>query len=234
VIGMSDGVVVRDDVVTPVAPPSRLAVMVRVVAALVVVAVFGHWLSQPVERSLGDLLRGLEAGEVTRVVLGPPMEEGVNGAFSQRVEWEVPGRDGYATYEVSTVPGQRVDEDTVIMQAVADSPGAVVLERRVSSWPGPSGIQWNPFAIVHLMMLFVLIGGPQPRGATKWAWFWLSFLPLGWAAFLLLEPVLVWRRREFYPPERRFTGGWAWITAVLAQGVFASLIDGWYDSVPWN
>ena len=29
-------------------------------------------------------------------------------------------------------------------------------------------------------------------------------------------------------------GGWAWITAVVAQTVFAHMIDGWYDSVPWN
>lgn len=231
---MSSGVVVRDDVVTPVAPPSRLAVMVRVVAALVVVAAFAHWFTQPVERSLGDLLRGLEAGEVTRVVLGPAAEEDMVGGFAQRVEWEVPGRDGYAFYESSTVPGERVDEDAVIVQAVADSPGAVVLERRAEYFMGPSGIRWSPFAIVHLMMLFVLIGGPQPRWATKWAWFWLSFLPLGWAVFLLLEPVPLWRRTMSHPPERRFTGGWAWITAVIAQSGFAQMIEGWYDSVPWT
>jgi len=52
-------------------------------------------------------------------------------------------------------------------------------------------------------------------------------------AFLLLEPVPVWQRTSSHPPERRFTGGWAWITTILAQGVFASLIEGWYDSVPW-
>ncbi len=39
---------------------------------------------------------------------------------------------------------------------------------------------------------------------------------------------------KIYPPERRFTGGWAWITAVMAQTVCAQMIDGWYDSVPWN
>ena len=39
---------------------------------------------------------------------------------------------------------------------------------------------------------------------------------------------------KIYPPERRFTGGWAWIIAVMAQTVFAQMIDGWYDSVPWN
>lgn len=48
---------------------------------------------------MGDLLRGLEAGEVTRVVLGPATEEGMVGRFAQRVEWETSGRDGYATYQ---------------------------------------------------------------------------------------------------------------------------------------
>jgi len=230
---MSDGVVVRVDVVSPVAPPSRLVAVARVVAALVVVAAFAHWFTQPVERSLGDLLRGLEAGEVTRVVLGPATEEGMVGSFAQRVEWETSGRDGYSSYMVSTLPGEQVDEDSLIVQAVADSPGAVALERRAEYYMGPSGILWNPLGIAHLAVLLVLIAGPQPRRATKWAWFWLSFLPLGWVAFLLLEPVPVWARTPSHPPERRFTGGWVWISAILAQGVFASLIEGWYDSVPW-
>lgn len=47
---------------------------------------------------MGDLLRGLEAGEVTRLILGPATEEGMVGRFAQRVEWETSGRDGYATY----------------------------------------------------------------------------------------------------------------------------------------
>jgi len=230
---MSSGVVVRDDVVTAVAPPSRLAVVARVAAALIVVAAFAHWFTQPVERSVGDLLRSLEASEVTRVVLGAPAEDGMMGSFSQRVEWETSGRDGYSYYTVSTLPGEQVDEDTLIVQAVAGSPGAVALERRAEYYMGPSGILWNPLGIAHLAVLLVLIAGPQPRRATKWAWFWLSFLPLGWVAFLLLEPVPVWARTPSHPPERRFTGGWVWISAILAQGVFASLIEGWYDSVPW-
>jgi len=230
---MSSGVVVRDDVVTAVPPPSRLVAVARVAAALIVVAAFAHWFTQPVERSLGDLLRGLEAGEVTRVVLGPATEEGMVGSFAQRVEWETSGRDGYSSYMVSTLPGEQVDEDSLIVQAVADSPGAVALERRAEYYMGPSGILWNPLGIAHLAVLLVLIAGPQPRRATKWAWFWLSFLPLGWVAFLLLEPVPVWARTPSHPPERRFTGGWVWISAILAQGVFASLIEGWYDSVPW-
>lgn len=207
VVCMSYGVVVSDDVVVPVAPSSRLVVVARVVAVLVVVAAFAHWLTGPVERSLGDLLRGLESGEVTRIVLGVPAEEGMIGGFAQRVEWEGPGRDGYATYEVSTLPGEMKDEDALIVQAVPDSPASVVVERRDEYWFGPTGMRWNPLGIVHLVMLLVLIGGPQPRWATKWAWFWLSFLPLGWAVFLLLEPVPVWRRTPSYPPERRFTGG---------------------------
>ena len=140
--------VVSDDVVVPVAPSSRLVVVARVVAVLVVVAAFAHWLTGPVERSLGDLLRGLESGEVTRIVLGVPAEEGMIGGFAQRVEWEGPGRDGYATYEVSTLPGEMKDEDALIVQAVPDSPASVVVERRDEYWFGPTGMRWNPLGIV--------------------------------------------------------------------------------------
>jgi len=114
------------------------------------------------------------------VVLGAPAEDGLMGSVAQRVEWETPGRDGYASYTVSTLPGEQVDEDSLIVQAVADSPVPVTLERRPEPYLGPSGIQWNPLGIAHLVLLLLLITGPQPRRATKWAWFWLSFLPLGW------------------------------------------------------
>lgn len=51
--------------------------------------------------------------------------------------------------------------------------------------PGSSGTS----TAAHTGMVVVLIAGRQSRVATKWAWFWLSFLPLGWAVFLLVEPV---------------------------------------------
>lgn len=52
----------------------------------------------------------------------------------------------------------------------------------------------------------LLIAGPQPWRATRWAWFWLLLPPVGSVAFLLLSgptPGLPSPRN----PRRRLTGG---------------------------
>jgi len=167
------------------------------------------------------------------VVLGPVPESGFEGQILQRVEWEVPGRNGYASYEVSTLTGAEVDEDALIVEAVEDSQAPVQLERRAEYYFGPTGVQWCPIGIVNLLIMVVVIAGPQPRLATKWAWFWLGFLPLGCAAFLVLEPVPLWQRQPALARQGRLTGGWAWLAAVLTQPIAARLIDGWYQTVPW-
>lgn len=89
--------------------------------------------------------------------------------------------------------------------------------------PGLS-LAWSLAGLAGLATLVLLVGGPQPRLATKWAWFWLLGVgPLG-VAFLLLEPVPVWLR-DALPARTRLTGGWAFLL-MIAAGILASTLSG--------
>lgn len=100
------------------------------------------------------------------------------------------------------------------------------------AFPGLS-LAWSFAGFAGLATLILLIGGPQPRLATKWAWFWLLGIgPLS-LAFLLLEPVPVWQR-EALPARNRLTGGWGFVIALVAglvgsalHGVGGMLLSSW-------
>ncbi len=90
----------------------------------------------------------------------------------------------------------------------------------------PSGmaLEWSGLAWVcaWLTMLFVLITGPQPRRATKWAVFWLFTLPGGLGLLWALIREAPWAREAAQLPEPmpgpapgRWTGGWAFIATAL-------------------
>ena len=76
--------------------------------------------------------------------------------------------------------------------------------------------------VVALASLFLLVNGPRPWRATRWAWFWLLGLapPVGILAFLLLSaPIRPLPRPR--PGALPFTGGWAFILTVLGNGVLS-------------
>ena len=55
--------------------------------------------------------------------------------------------------------------------------------------------------IAWLIMLFVLITGPQPRLATTWAASWVMLLPGGLGLIWLLTNEAPWSRRVASLPE---------------------------------
>jgi hypothetical protein len=71
--------------------------------------------------------------------------------------------------------------------------------------------------------LGLLVHGPAPWRATRWAWFWLSWVPGGVLAFFLLAgptPGVPAPRR----PARRLTGGWALLLSFVLAPVVGSLL----------
>lgn len=69
--------------------------------------------------------------------------------------------------------------------------------------------------------LAVLVAGPQPWRATRWAWFWLLMPPVGAIAFLLASgptPGLPGPG----DPHRRLTGGWAFLLSIPLMSVLES------------
>lgn len=84
--------------------------------------------------------------------------------------------------------------------------------------------------LVGLVLVLVLIGAPQPRYATKWAWFWVLLLPGGLGALAWIVIEAPWSSRANRHPEplphnqqpedRRLTGG----RVFLLAGVLGTLL----------
>lgn len=88
---------------------------------------------------------------------------------------------------------------------------------RVLGWELTGPVGWLIPGLA-VLTLAVLVGGHEPRRATRWAWAWLMLAsaPLGGLAFLLFggpcEKVI---RR---PTPSRLTGGWAFLLMLLLGG----------------
>lgn len=136
--------------------------------------------------------------------------------------WQTPSQPGWQPLVPQTSDARRV-----VRLVVA---GLLVVGWLRDAWhvtpdavPGLS-LAWSLAGLAEIATLVLLVTGPQPRLATKWAWFWLLGVgPLG-LAFLLLEPVPVWLR-EALPARSRLTGGWAFLLMVVA-GLLSSTVHG--------
>ena len=208
----------------PFRPSGPLALALRLALIGLFVAAVVHALTMPVERQVGHLLTNLSDGNVESITIERPSTN-IQGQMQLRVDWtQASGRDGYAYYEYSSLPDQPgLDDGATILTAAQTSPAPVdvtvhegIIDR--------SGITWNLLGLAWFGALLVLILGPQPRLATKWAWFWLGWaVPPVLLAFLVLEPVPVWRRESLPLRSRRFTGGLAFLAAIVLGGLWQSL-----------
>jgi len=205
----------------PVRQPGPVNLAFRLLAALGLVLGWAQLSTMPVTTSLDELFAELDRGDVTRITLERPHPAAAaSGDF--RVRWDGAGRPGEASYRYeSELVGSEarvlVDEAQEIRAAATRSPAAVaIVEVRDFSYGGTT---WFLHGIAWFVALLVLVTGPQPRLATKWAWGWLLFLvPPAALALVVLEPVPLWRREARWR-ARRLTGGWALLLAVVAAGV---------------
>lgn len=217
--------------VLPASPSPVLLVVVRVGLAIALAAALLNQLGATVHRPLHALYEGLGDGTVTSVTIElPPPEWEATGSF--RVEWtQVGHRPARSTYDITPDPEVVAAEAELILDMVAASPGDVVLEVH-PEWPLEPGVRWNVVALLGFAALVLLVLGPQPRLATRWAWFWLCFaLPPLWISFLLFEPVPVWSRTEQQPVGRRLTGLWAFLVAVVVAGPMLAVLMPEYADV---
>ncbi len=178
--------------------------------------------------SLSHLQGDLTEGGVRTVRVAGGLEPGARGYATQYVRWRQ-GPFGYEAQVLEVSPGRDVPAHGSEISAVVRSdigarlagahPGLrVVREEPARSGAGLLGWQvpvWVGLAGLALTLasLAVLIAGPQPWRATRWAWFWLLCSPLTSVVFLVLSgptPLVPDPRN----PARRLTGGWAFLLSL--------------------
>ena len=179
--------------------------------------------------SLEDLRAAVEAGRVGEVRVSEGLEPGATGHAVQTAVWRAgPVTRRTEVWEAS--PGVDVpqdgrpvlDRDLAAQLHAADPDLRLVPLAEPSSWSEVLGWRLPNWAgtvlLAHgLAVVFLLVGGPPPARATRWAWFWLSWPPIGSLAFLLLSgpfPGIPAPR----PGARRLTGGWAFLLSFVLGG----------------
>lgn len=207
--------------------------VVLIVAALVLTAVGGLLGERPA--TLATLERQVASGEVdvVRVIqgLGPTGR----GAATVEAHWRI-GLRGYWVEVVEARPRRAAHEVAsngdvpVITRDLASrltelQPGLRIepmswpnVETEFFGWRLPGWFGWLLLPTA-LAVLALLVAGPRPWRATRWAWFWLMALPPGVFAFLLLGGPT----RGLPAPSddsRRLTGGWAFLLAIVLGGAF--------------
>ena len=144
------------------------------------------------------------------------------------VVWRPAGAVTWSSAEIRGVTNALKPVDDmrdVLAEAAAVNPGVELEVASEGSW-------WQGFAVVGGLGGFgtflLLIGGPAPRRANRWAWFWMLYVGnaynLGALAFLLLgargRRGDLGRHRE---PDRRLNGAQGFLVAVLAAVVLSVL-----------
>ncbi|GAA4710247.1 hypothetical protein [Nocardioides conyzicola] len=208
------------------------ALLICCVALLVTGLVVGERTS-----SYGDLRAAVARGDVDSVVVTGGMAESYIGRQDVTVHW----RDGVFRYQAQVVeqhPQRRTETRAgrpVVYSVegdLAERDAGVVVERRPHDFPEYNEVygwrlpEWTSAAtfVVGFTGLLLLISGPPPRRATRWAWFWLMWTapPVGFLAFVVLSGVLSPR-----PPAqrgRRLTGGWAFLLAGVVGVAFSAVL----------
>lgn len=185
------------------------------------------------EASWHDLQASLTDGDVTTVQVVGELEPGSIGYGLAEVLW----REGLWRHrtEVMQVSSASVDTGGSVSSSVQVTGGVGDLLRdqhpglRTQDMPRPSVTStffgWTVTPLLGavafataLLTLMLLVLGPSPWWATRWAWFWLGTNPVGAVAFLVLSgptPVVPAPR----VPTRRLTGGWAFLLLLLVGGL---------------
>ena len=176
--------------------------------------------------SLADLKAAVAAGQVREVTSLGAMEPGVTGYGVQEVTWRQDWWTRRTEVRVLT-PGEQpptsdlpvVGRD-VLPQLRQLNPDLVVRE---GQWSQSSSSIWGvrmppwvglTWLLLALTTLGLVMSGPQPWRASRWAWFWLGWLPGGQVAFLVLSGPTPPLTRPG-PRAWRLTGGWAFLALLV-------------------
>ena len=189
--------------------------------------------------TLPELEAQVAAGDVRAVRLSGGMSSAGQGFSVVEVHWRH-GSRAYTTKVIEARPrheGREAADDGVTALIAEDlgsrlekmQPGIRVdrvarstgLSADAFGWHFTGWIFWA-LLFEYLCTLGLVIWGPEPRRATRWAWFWLisAAAPLTAMVFLVLGGAI--SRLPAHDTTRRLTGGWAFLLA----GAIAAVLSG--------
>ncbi len=226
-------------------PSHRLWSVGRLVGlALVVVVVCGTIVFGQHRSDLAHLEGQIRSGAVTHVTVEGALPPHSTGYGQVRLTWRAHGMRRFADVEQATSYAQlrqgRTDSgDSVSGHIIggvdhhlrALAPGLRITHEKLHGlsgevllgWQVPTGLAAVVIAL-WILTVSMLVNGPQPRFATRWAWGWglLSpIAPLVIVAYLLVASPFRWPA-DAQADARRLTGGWAFLLLVLFAGSIAS------------
>lgn len=183
-----------------------------------------------------EVRRLVATGDVDTVHVVGELPAGGSGYSIVEVHWRH-GMMRYAT-EVAQVRGRSdspraaTDGAVPVLHAAPSSqlsalrPGLRVIRDqqrasggRLFGWQVTGSLALLAFLLVFAC-LGVLVAGPEPWRANRWAWFWLLLPPVGAIAFLLASGPTPGLRAP-RDAHRRLSGGWAFLLSLLLTSVLA-------------
>ena len=221
-------------------PTAPVWVALRLVLAVVYVLVIaGVALTYRSTASLQALYDDVRTGATSQVELVGGLPPGSSGSAVQTAQWQTGLRRWTSELLVQRPPGQR-DGFPVTAQQTSDDVAAevrgldpdvrvVTSEHRSGFSPQLYGVRLPlligiPALLGTLAGIVLLVGGPQPYRATRWAWFWLSGMPGGALAFLALSGPTPGLRTP-PPGEPRLTGGRAFFVALIVGAILSAAVS---------
>lgn len=122
---------------------------------------------------------------------------------------------GLADRLVASHPDVRIED-----ASLGDLSGEAV-GWRLPDWLGLVGVG------LAISTLCLIVLGPEPWRATRWAWFWL--LGLGAPVVMVVYLLLAGPTSAVPPPRdtsRRLTGGWAFLISVVVGSALTATLLG--------
>lgn len=209
----------------------RIATLALALAACTAIALTGEK-----RTSFNDFYSAAQTGVIDKATIVGDMHKGSNGASVAEVHY----RDGWVNKYAEVIVASSSDEahtvglgsedldrttpiigTTLTNKLRQDAPHLHITtafdrggHTTIGSWQGPTWIAylWLP---AGLGWLGLLVNGPEPHRATRWAWFWTTCGSFGAVGMLLYLLVGVPWRNIPTPAPKRLTGGWAFVLFVM-------------------
>lgn len=187
-----------------------------------------HLLAKPQGTTVGQLLADVRVGRTASVTVERPPEGAIASGLD--VHWSTGFLQGWVTSDaVRPGNGAFVPTGNDVLGELRQAAASARRPVQIRTVPQTIPHSYTDWAALFVLLTFVLtlvllVAGPAPTIATRWAWFWLGIaVPVSWVVFLLAEPWFS-RHRADRSGARRLTGGWAFLLGLVIAGIASALL----------